>query len=528
MGNIVAKKKSNANSKTSNNTYRITVSCEVRVLDAKGKPTKDLGHLRLLDGFYYRDSMCDHIYGKGLEDALTGGVMRCQLDEAKKKLFLVVDFSMKTKPSKTQLNHLHSECIAQCSDGMGGDFFDDFERATGMRTEPQWRQSTTKLGKGEPFRWDKSTTAALKQLNADWKKAGKTNKPKGSADGLLQCFRAIQNEKHATLDKLLQSGTIDVSAACKRKHEDYDNKTLLIYAARIGNDKAVRTLLSAGADPNQKCEEKYGDKIAPLHTAKNAKVIRALLEGGADPNIKTFERGNTPLIQTEIIHVPESVRVLLEYKANPNAKNDIKQTPVHMAGVFNLESAQILIDAGGKPDVHTVEYRISHYTGKDDKVLKTVKVLVGDGSHFSQRQIVSLRRKAEECDLTSTAKYLSALIDDDAAAPSTRTKKPTTRKKASTKKKVATKKKTANTAKTTKSKPSTKGTKMSTRRFEFSDDKSNKFWEITISGTEHTVRYGRIGTDGQSKTKAFDDAEACQVAADKLIEQKTGKGYKEV
>lgn len=66
------------------------------------------------------------------------------------------------------------------------------------------------------------------------------------------------------------------------------------------------------------------------------------------------------------------------------------------------------------------------------------------------------------------------------------------------------------------------------RRFEFSDDKSNKFWEITISGTEHTVRYGRIGTDGQSKTKAFDDVEACQAAANKLIEQKTGKGYKEV
>jgi predicted DNA-binding WGR domain protein len=42
------------------------------------------------------------------------------------------------------------------------------------------------------------------------------------------------------------------------------------------------------------------------------------------------------------------------------------------------------------------------------------------------------------------------------------------------------------------------------------------------------VRYGRIGTAGQTQTKIFGDTAAAQKHADKLIEQTTGKGYTEV
>ena len=42
-----------------------------------------------------------------------------------------------------------------------------------------------------------------------------------------------------------------------------------------------------------------------------------------------------------------------------------------------------------------------------------------------------------------------------------------------------------------------------------------------------TVRYGRLGTNGQSKTKTFGDDDAAQAYADKLIEEKTEKGYEE-
>jgi len=66
------------------------------------------------------------------------------------------------------------------------------------------------------------------------------------------------------------------------------------------------------------------------------------------------------------------------------------------------------------------------------------------------------------------------------------------------------------------------------RRFELSDGDSNKFWEVEVSGREVTVRYGRIGADGQTKTKSFADAAAAQREAGKLVAEKTEKGYAEV
>ncbi len=61
--------------------------------------------------------------------------------------------------------------------------------------------------------------------------------------------------------------------------------------------------------------------------------------------------------------------------------------------------------------------------------------------------------------------------------------------------------------------------------YELSDGQSNKFWEISMDGCEVTVRYGRIGTKGQTKVKSFDDATAATKHYDKLVQQKTSKGY---
>lgn len=66
------------------------------------------------------------------------------------------------------------------------------------------------------------------------------------------------------------------------------------------------------------------------------------------------------------------------------------------------------------------------------------------------------------------------------------------------------------------------------RRFEFVDGSSNKFWEVRVEGASQTVRYGRIGTDGQSKTKQFADAATALADAEALIEEKLEKGYTEV
>jgi DNA ligase-1 len=66
------------------------------------------------------------------------------------------------------------------------------------------------------------------------------------------------------------------------------------------------------------------------------------------------------------------------------------------------------------------------------------------------------------------------------------------------------------------------------RRFEFVEGKANKFWEVIVRGAEVTVRYGRIGSQGQTNTKSFADEAAARQHADKLVAEKTGKGYQEV
>src|SRR5436190_8729649 len=65
------------------------------------------------------------------------------------------------------------------------------------------------------------------------------------------------------------------------------------------------------------------------------------------------------------------------------------------------------------------------------------------------------------------------------------------------------------------------------RTFQYSDEKSHKFWNIELSGTDVTVTYGRVGSAGQTQTKAFKDAAAAQKEHDKLVKEKLAKGYQE-
>ncbi|MFV8754877.1 WGR domain-containing protein [Nannocystaceae bacterium ST9] len=66
------------------------------------------------------------------------------------------------------------------------------------------------------------------------------------------------------------------------------------------------------------------------------------------------------------------------------------------------------------------------------------------------------------------------------------------------------------------------------RRFEFEEGKSHKFWEIEVEGAAFTVRYGKVGTEGQVQTKSYKDEAKASAEADKKIAEKTKKGYVEV
>jgi uncharacterized protein (TIGR02996 family) len=65
------------------------------------------------------------------------------------------------------------------------------------------------------------------------------------------------------------------------------------------------------------------------------------------------------------------------------------------------------------------------------------------------------------------------------------------------------------------------------RTFVCGTDKSLKFWNIALQGNHFTVRFGKVGTAGQTQPKQFKDEAAAKKEHDKLIAEKVGKGYAE-
>ncbi|HCP9915945.1 TPA: WGR and DUF4132 domain-containing protein [Escherichia coli] len=65
------------------------------------------------------------------------------------------------------------------------------------------------------------------------------------------------------------------------------------------------------------------------------------------------------------------------------------------------------------------------------------------------------------------------------------------------------------------------------RHFIYQDEKSHKFWAVEQQDNELHISWGKIGTHGQSQIKSFADAAAAAKAQQKLIAEKTKKGYVE-
>ena len=67
-----------------------------------------------------------------------------------------------------------------------------------------------------------------------------------------------------------------------------------------------------------------------------------------------------------------------------------------------------------------------------------------------------------------------------------------------------------------------------TRRFEFTQGTSNKFWEVWCVDQIMFCRWGRIGGRAQKKTWWYGSVAAARSMASRKANQKIGKGYVEV
>ncbi|MEA5515412.1 WGR domain-containing protein [Nodularia sp. UHCC 0506] len=60
---------------------------------------------------------------------------------------------------------------------------------------------------------------------------------------------------------------------------------------------------------------------------------------------------------------------------------------------------------------------------------------------------------------------------------------------------------------------------------ELSDDHSHKFYEVSVQGLAVMIRYGRIGTAGQTSSTTYSSPKKAEAEAEKKINEKLKKGY---
>lgn len=70
------------------------------------------------------------------------------------------------------------------------------------------------------------------------------------------------------------------------------------------------------------------------------------------------------------------------------------------------------------------------------------------------------------------------------------------------------------------------GTVAAVPRFEVHDEGVQSFWEITLAGMTYTLRWGRVGSRGQSKARHFPSNDEARRDYDKQIAAKKRKGYR--
>ena len=120
--------------------------------------------------------------------------------------------------------------------------------------------------------------------------------------------------------------------------DEHMGHTPLILAISHASDKAVRALLAAGADPNQREGGKFSSGRTPLHFAvsrsvndDSIRIVAALIKAGARVNATDLNGDTTLHDALDSGNDPTTaavVELLLCAGANPTARNTFNRTPL--------------------------------------------------------------------------------------------------------------------------------------------------------------------------------------------------------
>ena len=109
---------------------------------------------------------------------------------------------------------------------------------------------------------------------------------------------------------------------------DDNLNTPLHFASFWGNDRAMRALLAAGANPKTRTES--GQSL--LHMADNAKIVQLAIPAGLNIHA-TARNEQTPIHVSSRWGQPETIEALLAAGANLNIADNAGRRPVDLAAL---------------------------------------------------------------------------------------------------------------------------------------------------------------------------------------------------
>ena len=195
----------------------------------------------------------------------------------------------------------------------------------------------------------------------------------------------------------------------------------LVEAAKSGNGEALRALLSAHADVNQR----QADGATALHWAAHRDELdhaALLIESGADVKASN-DLGVQPLWLACINGSAPMVRVLLGAGADPNAAPASGETPLmHAARSGSVDAVKLLLLHGAEVNAKTpVEEQTALMWALAEKHTEVSRTLIEHGAEISARSkfgFTPLLFAARAGDLDGARALLAAGVDPNETASS--------------------------------------------------------------------------------------------------------------
>jgi len=189
--------------------------------------------------------------------------------------------------------------------------------------------------------------------------------------GDLALNLAIRSRQRDTVWFLVENGA-DLSLTGARGY------TPLHEAVESGNIEFVRLLLQKGADPSSK----GASHEPPLHRLQNdPKIAKLLIQHGADVRQKGI-CDNTLLHWCAERGADDLSALLILSGADPNARNELGETPLHLAlGFGRVRQARSLLEAGAEI-TDSEKWPALHYAAASGNVFLIARV-ISEGANLN-------------------------------------------------------------------------------------------------------------------------------------------------